>query len=150
MTMAVSMDIYEILKYMPHRYPFLLLDRVESLEKGKSIVGLKNVTINEAYFSGHFPENPVMPGVMILEALAQAAGILAVITQGHDPGDVLYFYAGADQVRFKQVVIPGDQLKLHVEVEKSRQEVWKFKGRALVKDKIVCVADILLAGRMKE
>jgi len=145
----MMMDIYEILKYIPHRYPFLLIDRVESLEKGKSIVALKNVTMNEPYFTGHFPENPVMPGVVLLEALAQAAGVLAVVTQNHNPHDVLYFYGGIDNARFKQVVIPGDQLKLHVSVEKNRQEVWKFNGKVLVEQKVVCTADIILAGRPK-
>lgn len=144
----MKMDIHQILEYLPHRFPFLLIDRVESLEPEKSIVGLKNVSMNEPYFQGHFPEEPVMPGVIILEAMAQTAGILAVVSlQRANPKEVLYFFAGVDNARFKQVVTPGDQLRLHMTIERSRQDVWKFNGIAMVEDKVVCTADIMLAGR---
>jgi 3-hydroxyacyl-[acyl-carrier-protein] dehydratase len=144
----MNLDIHEILKYLPHRYPFLLLDRIEKLEAGKSIIALKNVTYNEPYFTGHFPGLPVMPGVLILEAMAQAAGMLSFVTQNlQSPGEVLYFFAGIDNARFKHVVSPGDQLRLHVNHEKSRQDVWKFHGTAMVGDKLACEADLILAGR---
>lgn len=144
----MNLDIHQILKYLPHRYPFLLIDRVEKLEPGKSITALKNVTYNEPFFTGHFPELPVMPGVIILEAMAQAAGMLIFMTQQHQPpGEVLYFFAGIDNARFKQVVSPGDQLRLHMTVERGRQDVWKFHGQAMVGDKLACEADLMLAGR---
>ena len=144
----MNLDIHQILKYLPHRYPFLLIDRVEALVPGESIIALKNVTSNEPYFMGHFPEFPVMPGVVILEAMAQAAGILVFVTQQHkEAGEVLYFYAGIDNARFKQVVSPGDQLRLHMSIERGRQDVWKFHGKAMVGDKIACEADLMLAGR---
>jgi 3-hydroxyacyl-[acyl-carrier-protein] dehydratase len=144
----MMMDIHKILHYLPHRYPFLLIDRVEHLDSGKSIIALKNVTYNEHFFSGHFPENPVMPGVIILEAMAQAAGVLAFVSQNYEkPGEVLYFFAGIDNARFKQVVLPGDQLRLEMTVEKHRQDVWKFNGKGTVGKNLVCSADIMLAGR---
>lgn len=144
----MNLDIHEILKYLPHRYPFLLIDRIEKIEEGKSIIALKNVSYNEPYFMGHFPGLPVMPGVLILEAMAQAAGMLSFVTQKLEkPGEVLYFFAGIDNARFKQVVSPGDQLRLHVTLEKSRQDVWKFHGDARVGDKLACEADLILAGR---
>jgi 3-hydroxyacyl-[acyl-carrier-protein] dehydratase len=144
----MNLDIHKILQYLPHRFPFLLIDRVEKLEPGKSIIALKNVTYNEPYFTGHFPEFPVMPGVIILEAMAQAAGILSFVTQEvKKPGEVLYFFAGIDNARFKQVVSPGDQLRLHMTIEIGRQDVWKFHGKAMVEDKLACEADLMLAGR---
>lgn len=142
-----TIDIHKLLYYLPHRYPFLLIDRVEQVEPGKSVTALKNVTYNEPYFSGHFPENPVMPGVLILEAMAQTAGVLAFVTEDNNPQDVLFFYAGIDNARFKHVVTPGDQLRLHMAVEKHRQDVWKFNGKAMVGNTLVCSADIMLAGR---
>jgi 3-hydroxyacyl-[acyl-carrier-protein] dehydratase len=138
------MDIHKILEFLPHRYPFVLIDRVEYLDKGKSIIALKNVSINEPYFVGHFPGNPVMPGVLMLEAMAQAGGILALETT---PEKVLYYFAGIDNVRFKHIVTPGDQLRLYVTAEKSRQNVWKLKGKAMVDDKLACSADFMIAGR---
>jgi 3-hydroxyacyl-[acyl-carrier-protein] dehydratase len=148
MTIDTPIDIHKLLYYLPHRYPFLLIDRIEQIEAGKSVTALKNVTFNEPYFTGHFPENPVMPGVLILEAMAQTAGALAFITQKYEnPRDVLYFFAGVDNARFKHVVKPGDQLRLHMSVEKHRQDVWKFNGKATVDNTLVCTADIMLAGR---
>jgi len=143
------MDIHKILEFLPHRYPFILIDRVEQIERGKSIVALKNVTINEPFFMGHFPENPVMPGVLMLEALAQAGGILALDTLFADKFSekLLYYFAGIDNVRFKHIVIPGDQLRLYVTVDKSRQNVWKLNGKAMVENKLACSADFMIAGR---
>jgi len=146
-----SLDIYNILKYLPHRYPLLLVDRVTQLEKGKSLTALKNVSFNEPYFQGHFPERPVMPGVLILEALAQATGILAFVSRGSSPevGSV-YFFAGIDEARFKQPVEPGDQLILDVKVIRAKRRVWKFDCAASVDDKIVANAIIMCAEREVE
>lgn len=142
------MDIHQILYYLPHRYPFLLIDRVIEIELNKSVTALKNVSMNEPYFAGHFPDKPVMPGVIILEAMAQTAGILAVKSQEDcDPKKVLYFFAGIDNARFKHVVEPGDQLFLQMQIERHRQDVWRFNGVAKVNNHIVCTADIMLAGR---
>lgn len=141
-----TMDIYEVLQYLPHRYPFLLIDRVVDFEPGKSLVAIKNVTINEPFFPGHFPRHPVMPGVLILEALAQATGILAFKSTDTKPDDSsLYYFAGIDNARFKQPVQPGDQLRLEVEVIKSKRGIWKFSAIAKVDDNIVCSADLMCA-----
>lgn len=143
-----SMDIHEILKYLPHRYPFLLIDRVIEMVPGKSLTALKNVTSNEQFFVGHFPQRMVMPGVLILEALAQASGILAFKTTNTLPDNgSLYFFAGIDNARFKRVVEPGDQLRLEVEVIKHKQDIWKFKGTATVDGALVCSADMMSAKR---
>ncbi|MGL5630948.1 MAG: 3-hydroxyacyl-ACP dehydratase FabZ, partial [Azovibrio sp.] len=121
------MNINEILKHLPHRYPFLLLDRVLTLEPGKSIHAYKNVTVNEPFFTGHFPHYPVMPGVLIVEALAQAAGVLSFKTAGEMPtDDSLFFFVGIDDARFKKQVIPGDQLHLHVEILRQMRGIWKY------------------------
>ena len=142
------MDIHEILEYLPHRYPFLLIDRVVSIEPGKSIHAYKNVTINEPFFVGHFPHHPVMPGVLIMEALAQAAGILSFKTEGKKPtqNDVFYF-AGIDDARFKRPIMPGDQLNLHVEIERQMRGVWKFKGEARVDGQLAAEARLMCAKR---
>ena len=150
--MKTTMDIHKILSYLPHRYPFLLVDRVLDLVPGQSIVAIKNVTSNEPFFVGHFPQRMVMPGVLILEALAQASCILAIETAySQDPqtdsSSSLYFFAGLDNVRFKRVVEPGDQLRLEVEVVRYRQDVWKFKGTATVDGHVVCSADMTSARR---
>ena len=143
-----SMDIYEILEHLPHRYPFLLIDRVLECEPGKSLVGIKNVSHNEPYFPGHFPQRPVMPGVLILEALAQATGILAFRTLERVPDDnSLYYFVGVDKARFKQPVEPGDQLRLEVEFVKEKRGIWKFNGEALVDGKVVCSAELMCAER---
>jgi 3-hydroxyacyl-[acyl-carrier-protein] dehydratase len=147
----VSLNIYEILEHLPHRYPFLLIDRVLECEPGKSLVGIKNVSHNEPFFPGHFPTRPIMPGVLILEALAQATGILAFKTVGRKPdGTSLYYFVGIDNARFKQPVIPGDQLRLEVEYVKQMRGIWKFNGKALVDGKIVCSADLMCAEREVE
>jgi 3-hydroxyacyl-[acyl-carrier-protein] dehydratase len=143
-----AMNIHEVLTYLPHRYPFLLIDKVIEIELGKKLVALKNVTINEPFFIGHFPQRPVMPGVLILEALAQATGILAFKTAQQKPeSNALYFFAGIDNARFKQVVEPGDQLQLEVEVLRAKHDIWKFKGEASVAGKLVCAAELMTAKR---
>lgn len=144
----ISMDIHEIMKYLPHRYPFLLIDRIIECDPGKSIVALKNVTANEPFFMGHFPEKPIMPGVIILEALAQACGVLAnKSTETKNDDGYMYFFAGVDNTRFKRVVEPGDQLRLEVDFIRSRQDVWKFNCTAYVGDQIACTAELTCAKR---
>ncbi|MBF0217990.1 MAG: UDP-3-O-(3-hydroxymyristoyl)glucosamine N-acyltransferase [Gammaproteobacteria bacterium] len=141
-----SMDIQEILNYLPHRFPFLLVDRVLSCEPGVKLTALKNITVNEPFFPGHFPGRPIFPGVLIMEALAQATGILAFKSSGARPAhDKLYFFAGIDNCRFKQPVIPGDQLLLEVAVVKEKRGIWKFTGVASVAGKVVASADLMCA-----
>jgi 3-hydroxyacyl-[acyl-carrier-protein] dehydratase len=143
-----TLDIYQILEHLPHRYPFLLIDRVTECVVGERLTGYKNVTFNEPYFTGHFPNRPVMPGVLILEALAQATGILAFRTSGKVPdNDSLYYLVGIDGARFKQPVVPGDQLVLEVEIVKTKRGVWKFNGVAKVDGKVVCAAELMCAER---
>src|SRR3990167_9673204 len=128
---TTSMDIHEILNHLPHRYPFVLVDRVLSLELGKEITAIKNVTINEPFFSGHFPYHPVMPGVLIVEAMAQAAAILSFRTLGTKPDDrSVYYFVGIDEARFKRPVSPGDQLVLEVVLERKVRGIWKFNAKA--------------------
>lgn len=146
--MKCAMDIHEVLKYLPHRHPFLLIDRVLEIKEGESIVALKNVTVNEAFFVGHFPEQPVMPGVLILEALAQAAGVLAYKSTNSSPSDgTLYLFAGIDNARFRRVVEPGDQLRLEVKVLRAKKEIWKLEGSAYVGEELACSAELLSARR---
>ena len=141
-------DIDEIRKLLPHRYPFLLVDRIVELELSKRIVGIKNVTINEPFFTGHFPEKPIMPGVLILEAMAQTGGVLAFKSFPGMEGSV--FFTGIDDARFRKPVIPGDQLKLVVEVVRHRREIWVFDGKALVDDDIVAEARIMAMLKMNK
>ncbi|WP_408594116.1 3-hydroxyacyl-ACP dehydratase FabZ [Limnohabitans sp.] len=142
------MDIHQILKQLPHRYPILLVDRVLELEKGKRIKALKNVSINEPYFSGHFPHRPVMPGVLMLEALAQAAALLAFDAVGVTPDDkTVYYFAGIDAARFKRPVEPGDQLILEVELDRMKAGIFKFKARAKVGDEIATEAELMCTMR---
>lgn len=144
--MMNARDIQEILKYLPHRYPFLLIDRVIEMDIGKSLIAIKNVSINEPFFVGHFPEKPVMPGVLILESLAQASAVLACEMINARPSDgYLYLFAGIDNVRFKHMVEPGDQLRLEVKLERQKQGIWKFNNTALVDNKIVCTAHMTCA-----
>ncbi|MEN3067811.1 3-hydroxyacyl-ACP dehydratase FabZ [Uliginosibacterium sediminicola] len=142
------MDILEVKNYLPHRYPFLLIDRVESLVVGETIHALKNVTINEEFFNGHFPHAPVMPGVLILEAMAQAAAILSFKTQNMIPDEnsVLYF-AGIDNARFKRPVVPGDQLRFEVSIQRTMRGIWKYKGVARVDGEVAAEADLMCAIR---
>ena len=138
------MDIHEILKQLPHRYPFLLVDRVLELEKGKRIKAIKNVTINEPFFVGHFPHRPVMPGVLMLEAMAQAAALLAFDALGTAPGEkTIYYFAGIDGARFKRPVEPGDQLVMDVSLERMKSGIFKFKGVARVNEQLACEAELM-------
>lgn len=142
------MDIHEILKYLPHRYPILLVDRVLELEEGKKILALKNVTINEPFFNGHFPHHPVMPGVLIVEALAQAAAILSFKTLGTLPDDQsVYYFVGIDDARFKRPVSPGDQLTLDVVIERNVRGMWKFGAQARVGDALAAEAKLMCTVR---
>lgn len=141
-----TLDIHEIMKFLPHRYPFLLLDRVIDYVPGERLTAIKNVTINEPFFPGHFPVRPVMPGVLIMEALAQATGMLAFVSSDDlDPENSLYYFAGIDNARFKKPVEPGDQLVLEVELVKARRGIWKFTGQAKVDGKVVASADLMCA-----
>ena len=142
------MDIHEILKQLPHRYPFLLVDRVLELEKGKRIQALKNVTINEPFFGGHFPHRPVMPGVLMLEAMAQAAALLAFDAVGKSPDDkTVYYFAGIDNARFKRPVEPGDQLIMDVTLDRTKAGISKFTGVTRVQGDIVCQAELMCTMR---
>ena len=142
------MDIKEILEHLPHRYPFLLVDRVVDFEVGKSIHAYKNVSFNEPFFAGHFPHHPVMPGVLIMEALAQAAGILSFKTMETKPDNSSVFYfVGIDNARFKRPVVPGDQLHLHVEIARQMRGIWKYKVEARVDDEVAAQAELMCAQR---
>lgn len=137
------MNINEIRELLPHRFPFLLVDRVESIESYKQIKAIKNVTANEQFFEGHFPSMPVMPGVLIIEALAQAAGILGFKSLGKTPDDgSIYMFAGIDNARFKRQVIPGDQLELVVDYVTDKCNIWKFSGKAFVDGELAASVDI--------
>jgi len=144
----MSMDIHEIMTRLPHRYPFLLIDRVLELERGKRLVGLKNVTMNEPFFIGHFPHRPVMPGVMILEALAQAAAILAFDNIDVRPDEhTVFYFAGIHSARFKRPVEPGDQLMLHVNLDRMRAGIVKFTTEAKVGEHLVAEAGLMCTMR---
>ena len=140
------MDVTEISRFLAHRYPFLLVDRVIQFESGKSLTAIKNVTINEPFFNGHFPERPIMPGVLIIEAMAQATGLLGFRTMGEEPKtDILYILVGVDKVKFKQQVVPGDQLELYAELVRYKGKLWIFKTEARVDGKVVSSAEIKCA-----
>lgn len=142
------MDVKEIRQYLPHRYPFLLVDRITDLTLGSAIVGYKNVTINEPFFNGHFPDQPVMPGVLIVEAMAQVAGILGFKTMNKKPQNgSIYYFVGCDKLRFKRPVVPGDQLQLEAVIVSEKRGIWKFSCRASTDDKLVAEATILCADR---
>jgi 3-hydroxyacyl-[acyl-carrier-protein] dehydratase len=142
------MDIHEILKLLPHRYPFLLVDRVVALDKGKSIRSIKNVTINEPFFIGHFPHRPVMPGVLMLEAMAQTAALLSFATEGVTPDDkTVYYFAGVDGARFRRPVEPGDQLVMDVSLLRHKGGIFKFKGQARVGEDLACEAELMCTMR---
>jgi len=149
--MTETMTLEQIKEYLPHRYPFLLIDRVIELERGKRILGLKNVTMNEPFFVGHFPGYPVMPAVLVIEALAQIASILAWKISGRDPGDgALIFFAGIDDARFRRQVRPGDQLVLEADVQRLVRGVGKFDVRAKVDGEIVAEAHLMAAMRVPD
>ena len=138
------MDIHQILEHLPHRYPFVLVDRVLEIEPGNKIKAVKNVSINEPFFPGHFPHHPVMPGVLIVEALAQAAAILSFKTGNFMPSDdSVYYFAGIDKARFKKPVSPGDQLILEVSIDRILKGIWKYNCYASVDGKLVAEADIM-------
>ena len=139
-----ALDIRGILEHLPHRYPFLLVDRVLEVEPGKRIVALKNVTINEPFFTGHFPHLPVMPGVLQIEAMAQAAGILSFQTMGRVSDDrSVYYFVGIDNARFKRPVVPGDQLRIEVEIVRVSRSIWKYSGRTTVDGQVAAEADLM-------
>jgi 3-hydroxyacyl-[acyl-carrier-protein] dehydratase len=139
-----EMDVHTVLAYLPHRFPFLMIDRVLACEPGKRIVALKNVTISEPHFPGHFPGHPIMPGVLILEAMAQAAAILAFRTLDMQPDErAVYYYAGIDKARFKKPVLPGDRLEIEVGLLGSKRTIWKFACMARVDGQLVAEAEIL-------
>ena len=140
----MKMNINEVKNFLPHRYPFLLIDRVTNLEVGKSLTAIKNVTFNEPHFAGHFPDQPIMPGVLIIEALAQATGILAFKSEvGKPQTGQIYMLVGVDKVRFKRMVEPGDQLEIYAEIITVKRGIWKFNCRASVDGQLVTSAEIL-------
>ena len=148
--MDTVMNVNEIMELLPHRYPFLLVDRVTEIELGKRIAGYKNISINEEVFNGHFPGAPIFPGVMIIEAMAQVSGLLGFATTGLSADhDKLYLFAGVDKVRFKRPVVPGDRLDLTSEVETVKRNIWRFRCTASVDDQTACEATILCAYRDK-
>ena len=143
-----SLDINQIKQYLPHRYPLLLVDRVLNWESGKSINAIKNVTINEEFFNGHFPNKPVMPGVMMIEALAQTSALLAFLTMGQKPDEnAVVYFLGIDNARFKRPVEPGDQLHMHVEILRHSRGIWKFQARATVDDQLAVEAELMCTMR---
>jgi 3-hydroxyacyl-[acyl-carrier-protein] dehydratase len=146
-----SMDIHQILQYLPHRYPFLLIDRVLELVPGERIKALKNVSMNEPFFPGHYPHHPVMPGVLIVETMAQAAAILSFETMGRRPDDKsVYYFAGIDGARFKRPVSPGDQLVLEVSITTSKRGIWKYAAVARVDGQLAAEAELLCTLRTTE
>lgn len=143
-----AMDIHQILEYLPHRYPILLVDRVLDIAPGERIRALKNVSMNEPFFPGHYPHHPVMPGVLIVEAMAQTAAILSFKTMGDKPDDKsVYYFVGIDGARFKRPVGPGDQLVMDVAVTYSKRGMWKFSGQAQVDGQVACTADLICTVR---
>ena len=146
-----EMYVEEIRRFLPHRYPFLLVDRVLECVPGESLTAIKNVSVNEPFFNGHFPETPIMPGVLIIESLAQATGLLGFRTMSEEPSDdLLYMLVGVDGVRFKRQVVPGDQLMLKVTVKRRSKVIWKFTCEASVDGDVVTKADMLCAAKEKE
>jgi beta-hydroxyacyl-ACP dehydratase FabZ len=140
-----TMEIEEIKRFLPHRYPFLLVDRILSWEIGKKIVGLKNVTINEPFFMGHFPKNPIMPGVLIMEAMAQVGGILALLSVPENLGNPAIFLMGLDKARFRKPVVPGDQLIMELEVIRGGKKFFKMLGKAFVEQNLVAEGELMAA-----
>ncbi|AHE67880.1 3-hydroxyacyl-ACP dehydratase FabZ [Legionella oakridgensis] len=146
--MSGFVDINKILNLLPHRYPFILVDKVLEYKEFDYLVGVKNVTINEPFFMGHFPGNPIMPGVLMLESLAQASAILSNLSRTPSEGhEFLYFFAGIDKARFKQVVIPGDQLRLEVKLIGQKRDFWRMQGEVFVGDKLACSAELMSAAK---
>ncbi|MCY4313084.1 MAG: 3-hydroxyacyl-ACP dehydratase FabZ [Gammaproteobacteria bacterium] len=149
MTGPGNIDIHEIRKILPHRYPFLLVDRVLDYRPGESLAALKNVTVNEPFFQGHFPEHPVFPGVLILEALAQASAIHAALDVGDEIDDrIIFLFAGIDNARFKRQVEPGDSLMLNVNRSNYKRRIWKYRTTATVSDQVAAVAEVIFTYRV--
>lgn len=142
-----ALDIVSLFDYLPHRHPFLLVDRITELTLGRSIKGYKNVTINEPFFEGHFPGRPIMPGVLIVEAMAQVSGVLAMATKKQDVKGSIYYLAGTDNTRFKRPVLPGDRLDMESEILVERSRLMKFSCRAYVEEALACESDILCVAR---
>ena len=147
MDFSLPLDIRTLQKLMPHRYPFLLIDRVLDFEISKNLTAIKNVTVNEPFFQGHFPDFPVMPGVLIIEAMAQAAGTLAIVSHGGRQDDEIYFFVGIDKARFKRQVVPGDQLTFEIELITQKRDIGKFKAVAKVDGQVAAEAEIMCARR---
>lgn len=151
MTATSAMDIHQILEYLPHRYPILLVDRVLEVVPGERITALKNVSMNEPFFPGHYPHHPVMPGVLIVEAMAQTAAILSFKTMGGKPDDKsVYYFVGIDGARFKRPVSPGDQLVMEVSITANKRGMWKFAGQAKVDGQVACEAELICTLRKLE
>jgi 3-hydroxyacyl-[acyl-carrier-protein] dehydratase len=143
-----SLDIHKVLEILPHRYPFLLIDRVVDYTKGESLTAIKNVTINEPFFPGHFPRRPVMPGVLVVEAMAQACGILTHMSEGTQSRDKgIFLFVGIDKARFKRQVEPGDQLRFEVKIVRKMRGIWMYQGNAYVGDELCCSAELMCAYR---
>ena len=136
------LDIRKILAILPHRYPFLLVDRIVSMEEGRKVIGIKNVTFNEPFFQGHFPGRPIMPGVLIIEAMAQVGGVLA-FKSANQGGAKLVYFMGIDKAKFRKPVLPGDRLRFVVDVLRARHPYWKMRGEAFVEDSLVCEAELM-------
>ena len=143
-TTLPTLDVLEIMQRIPHRYPMLLVDRLVDIVPNESAVGIKNVTINEEFFQGHFPERPVMPGVLIVEAMAQTAGTLVMYSMGSESEGKLVYFMSIDEAKFRRPIVPGDQIKMYVKKEQSRRNVWKFKGEAKV-DGVLCAEAVFTA-----
>jgi 3-hydroxyacyl-[acyl-carrier-protein] dehydratase len=141
--METPMDVQAIMQHIPHRYPFLLVDRILELEPNKRVVGLKNVSMNEPFFQGHFPGTPIMPGVLILEAMAQTSGVLAIASMEKSGENALMYFMGLDQVKFRKMVVPGDQLIMELEVMKQRKKIMKLAGTAKVDGQVVAEAQLM-------
>ena len=147
MSISLPIEAKDIQKLIPHRYPFMLIDRITAFESGKSLIAIKNITMNESQFTGHFPDFPVMPGVLVIEAMAQACGALAILTEGGRDPDEIYFFAGIDDARFKRQVIPGDRLVFEIELLQSKRGIGKFKAVAKVDGELAVEAGIMCAKR---
>lgn len=140
-------DIQKVMELLPHRYPFLLIDRVIACSAGDSLTALKNVSFNEPFFQGHFPGQPIMPGVLIMEALAQATGLLSFCSMPEDGGNKLYMLVGIDKARFRDQVVPGDQLVLNVSLKRNMRGIWMYEGKAMVDDKVVAEAELMCSAQ---
>lgn len=143
-----AIDIHKVMRMLPHRYPFLLIDRVLDYTPNESLTAIKNVTINEPFFPGHFPKRPVMPGVLVIEAMAQACGLLSFASETHSPDDNgIFLFVGIDKARFKRQVEPGDQLRFEVKLTRKMRGIWMYEGSAFVGDELACSAELMCAYR---